>query len=77
VITIHGDKDPTVPYSPDVRLQQALTAQRVPNKLVTVPGGVHGSCSDSETLRAFREIWKFLDANGIEPRSDAISRRGD
>lgn len=77
VITIHGDKDPTVPYSQAVRLQQALTAQSVPSELVTIPQGVHGSYSNSETLRAFREIWKFLDAHGIEPRSNPISKGGD
>lgn len=77
VITIHGDQDPTVPYSQGVRLQQALTAQGVPNELVTVPGGVHGSYSNSETLRAFGEIWKFLDIHNIAPRADAVSKGKD
>ena len=62
IITIHGDHDPTVPYSQAVRLRDALNKVGVTNELVTIPGGVHGSYSDEQTLRAFREIWKFLDA---------------
>jgi acetyl esterase/lipase len=77
VITIHGDHDPTVPYSQATRLQQALTAQGVANELVTIPGGLHGSYSDTETLRAFHEIWRFFDAHGIESRSGAISKGGN
>lgn len=64
VITIHGDHDPTVPYSQAVRLQKALDAAQVPNELVTIPGGEHGSFSDGETLRAFGEVWRFLEAHG-------------
>jgi acetyl esterase/lipase len=62
VITIHGDHDPTVPYSQAVRLKKALDQAGVKNELVTIPGGSHGGFSDEQTLRAFREIWKFLDA---------------
>lgn len=63
VITIHGDQDPTVPYSQGVRLQQALTAAKVPNQLVTIQGGVHGSFNDMETEDAYRQIWRFLEAH--------------
>jgi acetyl esterase/lipase len=76
VITIHGDQDPTVPYSQAVRLQKALDAAQVPNELVTIPGGGHGSFSDAETLRAFGEVWKFLDAHGLQTRSRAMSQSG-
>jgi acetyl esterase/lipase len=62
IITIHGDQDPTVPYSHAVRLQQALDRAGVKNKLITIPGGSHGGYSDAQTLRAFHEIWNFLDA---------------
>ena len=63
IITIHGDHDETVPYSQAVRLKKALDQAGVINELVTIPGGGHGSFSDEQTLRAFREVWKFLDAN--------------
>ncbi len=62
VITIHGDHDSVVPYSQATTLKAALDQAGVRNQLVTIPGGDHGGFSDPETLRAFREIWKFLDA---------------
>lgn len=61
IITIHGDHDPTVPYPQAQRLKKALDQAGVKNELVTIPGGSHGGFSDEQTLRAFREIWKFLD----------------
>jgi acetyl esterase/lipase len=76
VITIHGDQDPTVPYSQAVRLQKALDAAQVPNELVTIPKGGHGSFSDAETLRAFGEVWKFLDSHGLRTRSNATAQSG-
>lgn len=74
IITIHGDHDPTVPYSQAVRLKKALDAVQVPNELVTIPGGVHGSYSDAETLRAFAEVWKFLADHGLDTRAEAMSQ---
>ncbi len=67
VITIHGDHDPTVPYSHAVRLREALDKAGVLNQLVTVPGGVHGGFNDEQTLNAYIQIWKFLGAhvNGL------------
>jgi len=61
IITIHGDHDSVVPYSQATKLQTALNQAGVKNELVTIPGGDHGNYSDDQTLRAFREIWKFLD----------------
>ena len=68
VISIHGDADPIVPYSQAVKLKKALDEAGVKNELVTIPGGNHGGFSDEQTLRAFREIWKFLDAT-VPPAS--------
>jgi acetyl esterase/lipase len=62
VLTIHGDHDSVVPYSQATTLKAALDKAHVRNELVTIPGGDHGNFSDPETLRAFREVWKFLDA---------------
>lgn len=60
IITIHGDHDPTVPYSHAVRLHQKLESFSVPNQLVTITGGVHGSFNDAETENAYKQIWQFL-----------------
>lgn len=65
IITIHGDKDPTVPYSHAVRLQDALNKAGVPNHLVTIPGGKHGGFSHDETVRAFTAIREFLTKHGV------------
>jgi acetyl esterase/lipase len=62
ILTVHGDHDPTVPYTQSVRLHKALTAAGDTNQLVTIPGGSHGSFSPEQTAEAFRQIWKFLDA---------------
>jgi acetyl esterase/lipase len=48
VFIVHGDSDPTVPYAQSVRLQKALDSANVPNKFITVPGGLHGKFEDRE-----------------------------
>jgi acetyl esterase/lipase len=65
VITIHGDADPTVPYSQAVELRDALTKAHVANELITVPGGKHGfqAFNDAQTLDAYQKIFAFLSAN--------------
>jgi acetyl esterase/lipase len=68
IITIHGDHDPTVPYSQAVRLRDALTRAGDTNQLVTIPGGGHGSFNDEQTIGAFKEVWNFLDAQGVVTR---------
>jgi acetyl esterase/lipase len=60
ILTIHGDADPTVPYSHAVRLREALTKNGVPNQLLTVPGGKHGGFTRAETLKIYPAIWEFL-----------------
>jgi acetyl esterase/lipase len=65
IISIQGDADPTVPYSQNVRLHQALDGASVRNELVTVPGGKHGGFSDAEMAKAYREIRGFLDKLNI------------
>ena len=68
IITIHGDADPTVPYTHAVRLHQALEKAGVPNELVTIPGGHHGGFNREQTLRAYTEIEKFLIAHNLMKR---------
>lgn len=41
-LTIHGDRDPTVPYTQGVQIHDALKAAGVESYLVTVRGGGHG-----------------------------------
>ena len=66
VITIHGDRDPTVPYPQAQRLDAALAAAGVPHRLVTIAGGRHGGFTPQERHMAYTEIWKFLAAHGLD-----------
>jgi acetyl esterase/lipase len=65
VITIHGDADPTVPYSQSVRLHQALRNAGVTEQLITIPRGLHGGFARAENERAFTAIKAFLAKQGI------------
>ena len=65
IISIQGDADPTVPYSQNVRLHQALDKAGISNELVTVPGGKHGGFSDAEMTKAYAAIRAFLDKQNI------------
>jgi acetyl esterase/lipase len=60
VLTIHGDADPTVPYTHALRLRDALEKAHIPNRLVTVPGGKHGGFSQAERLTIYAAIREFL-----------------
>jgi acetyl esterase/lipase len=64
-ISIQGDTDPTVPYSQNVRLHQALDKAGIRNELVTIPGGKHDGFSDTEMTKAYAAIRSFLDKPNI------------
>lgn len=70
--TLHGDHDPTVPYSHAVRLHEKLQTVGVPNQFVTIKGGLHGSFNDAETEDAYRQIWRFFGANVTERRRTGV-----
>jgi acetyl esterase/lipase len=67
VLTIHGDADPTVPYTQSVRLHKALTDAGVANELMTMPGGRHGfdCCTAAQRLNAYAKIREFLGAHHV------------
>jgi acetyl esterase/lipase len=60
VISVHGDADPTVPYSQKQRFHQALDRVGVSHELVTVAGGRHGGFTDAEQMRNYAAIRAFL-----------------
>jgi acetyl esterase/lipase len=68
IISIHGDKDDVVPYSQSVRLRDALDKVKVKNELVTIKNGGHGQFPDADNIMAYKEIWKFLQENGIDTK---------
>jgi acetyl esterase/lipase len=65
IISIHADKDPTVPYSQAVRLHRALDKAGVPNQLVTIHGEKHGHYAPEDDVVAYREIRAFLARHGV------------
>lgn len=71
ILTVHGDADPTVPYTQAVRLRQALDKASVPNELVTVPGGKHGGFTDEENLKIYAAIRSFLSKHNIVRRTSS------
>jgi acetyl esterase/lipase len=67
ILSIHGDRDPVVPYAHSVRLHQALTAAGVPNQLVTIHGGGHGEFTPEQMTDTFAKINQFLKAQKLLP----------
>lgn len=71
ILTIHGDADPTVPYSHATRLQAALAQAGATSELVTIPGGKHGGFPAVQQVRAVDAVRMFLAKHGLMPRSSA------
>ncbi|WP_084399442.1 alpha/beta hydrolase [Pseudotamlana agarivorans] len=62
---VHGDKDPTVPYSQSVKLYNKLKAQGVKTEFMTVKGGKHGNFSRSQKSDFGKFVWPFLESLGL------------
>jgi len=60
-IIIHGDADPTIPYSQSVTLQAALQIAGVKNDFTTVPGGLHGGFATEYNTQFETDVLAFLD----------------
>jgi acetyl esterase/lipase len=73
VLTIHGDADPTVPYTHATRLQTELQRAGVSTELVTIPGGRHGNFPAAEQQRAYDAVRAFLGKHGITRRAASTS----
>jgi len=61
IITVHGDLDQLVPYPEAVRLHKALDEAQVPNQLVTITGGKHGSWTREQNATAQEAVFHFLE----------------
>ena len=66
ILSIQGDADPIVPYSQNVRLNEALKKAGASSELFTIPGGGHGNFKPDERSKAYAKIREFLKANGLE-----------
>jgi acetyl esterase/lipase len=72
-MTIHGDADPTVPYTHATRLHAALQKAGVTTELVTIPQGRHGNFPLPDQIRAIDAMRAFLTKHGILRRPGATS----
>jgi len=72
ILTIHGDADPTVPYTHALRLREALDKAGVSNELLTIPGGKHGGFTREQMLKIYASIREFLGKHGLSPASAAV-----
>lgn len=76
VLTIHGDADPTVPYTHATRLHAALQQAGATSELVTIPNGRHGNFPLPDQLKAVEAMRAFLTKHGITPRPTTSSASG-
>ena len=65
ILTIHGDADPTVPYTHATRLEAELKKAGVVNQLLTIPGGKHGGFTPEQRVLIFTTIREFLGKVGL------------
>lgn len=70
ILTIHGTKDPLVPYDHAMRLHEALTAVKVPNKLIGVPDAGHGRFGSKAMQEIYAQIFEFLENAGLSLQAE-------
>lgn len=65
ILSIHGDKDPIVPYAQAKELHDALAKAGATHELFTVPGGGHGNFAPEERTKIYMKIREFLGQHGL------------
>ena len=74
ILTIHGDADPTVPYTHGTRLHAALQGAGATSELVTIPKGLHGNFPRAEQVRAMQAVRAFFVKHGVLPATSTSSQ---
>ncbi len=74
ILSIQGDADKIVPYSQNVRFNEALTKAGAKSELFTVPGGGHGNFKPEERTKIYLKIREFLAQNGLTATGGQASR---
>ena len=75
VVTIHGDRDPVVPFEQSVRFHEALDRAGVPNRLHVVAGRGHGDWDEGTWGRAYDAVFGFLENLGCTATGEPEGRR--
>jgi acetyl esterase/lipase len=61
VVSVHGDRDPVVPFAQSERLHTGLDRAGVPNHLHVVAGGGHGDWDADTWGRAYTAVFGFVE----------------
>ena len=69
VLSVHGTNDQAVPYEQSLRLHELLTDAGVPNELMSIDGGGHGTANIARSVVERTEIYTkmrdFLVKHGV------------
>jgi acetyl esterase/lipase len=76
ILTIHGDADPTVPYTHATRLHAALQQAGATSELVTIANGRHGNFPLADQLKAVAAMREFLAKHDLVTRPATSSAPG-
>lgn len=74
ILNIQGDADKIVPYTQNVRFNEALIKAGAKSELFTIPGGGHGNFKPEERTKIYLKIREFLATNGLTTTGDKASR---
>ena len=59
VITIHGERDESIPFAQSVALHHVLTGNHTPNRLVKIRAG-HGDLTPAQAAYCYNEVFAFI-----------------
>jgi acetyl esterase/lipase len=76
VLTVHGDRDSTVPYDQAVRLDAALRKAGVPSYFVTVKGAQHGDWGNAANDRLAAFLARYLHGEDVSIPTETIDFKG-
>jgi acetyl esterase/lipase len=65
IFIVHGDEDPTVPYSQSEELYKKLKDYNITTEFLPIPGGKHGKFSTEENALISKKMWLFLKDLGL------------
>ncbi len=64
ILTLHGNRDPVVPFEQSARFHEAMERAGVPHRLHVVEGGGHGDWDEDTWSRAYATVFGFLEEIG-------------